>query len=193
MNTIVVSHGYGASDDSVWFPYLRAALETRGHRVEIPRLPDTDAPRLEPWRTTLAERASRAAAPDTVLVGHSIGGVNVLRLLEKHDVDRDGAFAGVVLVSTQSREVGYEPLAEFFAEPFDWPRIRRAARQFRVLAAADDPVNLPDPIEHVKDLVTHLGATAVITATGAHLGATPDDHIDLPEAVRLVLDCLPPM
>lgn len=190
MSTIIVSHGYGASDDSVWFPYFRTALEAQGHRVDIPRLPDSHAPRREPWRKTMAEHASTASAGDTVLVGHSIGGVNVLRVLEQHDVDNEGAFAGVVLVSTASHEVGYDALAEFFAEPFDWPRIRRTARQFRVLAAADDPVNVPDPIEHVKELVTGLGATAVVTPTGAHFGATPDDHMDLPEAVRLVLDCL---
>ncbi|MCM3885524.1 alpha/beta hydrolase [Frankia sp. R82] len=190
MSTIIVSHGYGSSDDSVWFPYLRAALEVRGHRVDIPHLPDTAAPRLEPWRTVLAARARVASAGDTVLVGHSLGGVNVLRLLEQHDVDNEGAFAGAVLVSTASHEVGYDALAEFFAEPFDWPRIRRAAGQFRVLAAVDDPVNVPDPVEHVKDLVTGLGATAVVTPTGAHFGATPDDHMDLPEALRLVLDCL---
>jgi predicted alpha/beta hydrolase family esterase len=190
VSTIVVSHGYGSSDDSVWLPYLRTAMESRGHRVEIPQLPHSDAPRLQPWRTTLAERAATGLPGDTVLVGHSIGGVNVLRLLENYDVDRTGPFAGAVLVSTASRDVGYEALTEFFAEPFDWPRIRRAARQFRVLAAADDPVNIPDPMDHVKDLVIGLGATAVVTATGAHFGATPDDHIDLPEVVCLVLDCL---
>ena len=48
----------------------------------------------------------------------------------------------------------------------------------------------PDPIDHVRTFVTELGATAVVTAGGAHFGATPDDHIELPEAVRLVRDCL---
>ncbi|MCK9895819.1 hypothetical protein [Frankia sp. AgB32] len=52
-------------------------------------------------------------------------------------------------------------------------------------------MNIPDPIEHVKDLVVGLGATAVVTPTGAHFGATSDDHIDLPAALSLVLDCLP--
>ncbi len=185
-----MSHGYGSRDDSVWFPYLRAALEAEGYRIDIPCLPDTDAPRPEPWRTTLAEHARATSAQDTVLVGHSLGGVNVLRLLEHHDVENEGAFAGAVLVSTAAHEVGYDALAEFFAEPFDWPRIRRAARQFRVLSAIDDPVNVPDPMEHVRDLVVGLGASAVVTPTGAHFGATPDDHMDLPEAVSLVLDCL---
>jgi uncharacterized protein len=192
MSTIVVSHGYGASDDSVWFPYLKAALEVQGHQVDIPRLPASTAPRLEPWRAALADRVEKATAQDTVLVGHSIGAVTVLRLLESHDVDRDGAFAGVVLVAAPAWvPPGYDSLAEFFAEPFEWALLRRSARQYRLLTAADDPVLMPQPVDHVKDLVVGLAATAVITATGAHFGGTPDDHIDLPQAVQLVLDCLP--
>jgi predicted alpha/beta hydrolase family esterase len=192
MSTIVVSHGYGASDDSVWFPYLKAALEIQGHQVDIPCLPDSTAPRLEPWRAALADRVEKATARDTVVVGHSIGAVTVLRLLESHDVDRDGVFAGVVLVAAPAWvPPGYDSLAEFFAEPFDWALLRRAARRYRLLTAVDDPVLMPQPVDHVKDLVAGLAATAVVTATGAHFGATPDDHIDLPQAVQLVLDCLP--
>jgi predicted alpha/beta hydrolase family esterase len=192
MGTVIVSHGYGADHDSVWFPYLRRALEARGHRVEIPDLPDSTAPALEPWVAALGERVAAADPADTVLIGHSIGGVNILRLLERHDVETAGAFAGAVLVATPSRlPVGYESLAGFFAGPFDWSRLRRAARQYHLLTATDDPVLVPDPVEHVKDLVAGLHATAVVTATGAHFGATPDDRIDLPEAVRLALECLP--
>ncbi|MEW9528574.1 alpha/beta fold hydrolase [Microbispora sp. NPDC049125] len=191
MSTIVVSHGYEADSDSVWFPYLRKMLEAQGHRVRIPNLPDNTAPRLAPWRTALRDCVADTDPRDTVLVGHSIGGVNVLGLLQQHDVNTAGAFAGAVLVATPAHvPAGYEALADFFAEPFDWPRLRRAAERYRLLTAADDPVLLPDPIHHVKALVTGLEATAVLTATGAHYGARPDDHIDLPEAVRLVLDCL---
>jgi predicted alpha/beta hydrolase family esterase len=193
MSTVIVSHGYGADSDSVWFPYFRKALEARGHRVQIPHLPDNTAPRLVPWRAALRDCMRSTDPRDAVLVGHSIGGVNVLRLLQQHDTDIAGAFAGAVLVATPARlPAGYEVLAEFFAEPFDWPRLRRAADRYRVLTAVDDPVLAPEPpIQHVQELVTGLGATAVLTADGAHYGATPDDHIDLPEAVQLVLDCLP--
>lgn len=192
MSKVIVSHGLGADQDSVWFPYLRTALSDRGHEVAIPRMPDSQAPRLEPWLDALATAARAHPAADTVLVGHSIGSVNILRLLEQHDAEDDGAFAGVVLVASPSRSVGYNLLEEFFAQPFDWERIRRAAGQFRLLTAIDDPVLAPEPIRHVEDLVTGLGATAVVTASGGHFGATPSDHVDLPEAVRLVLDCLKP-
>lgn len=190
MSTIVISHAYGTDEHSVWYPYLRDQLQPLGHAVDVPNLPDTHAPGLKHWQTAFAERALAAPAEKTVLVGHSIGAVNVLRFLEQYDPGRGGAFAGAVLVAAPAHEVGYEVLAEFFAKPFDWAAIRRTAQRFHVLAAADDPVLIPDPFGHVAALVTNLGATATITATGGHFGATPDDHIDLPEAVRIVLDIL---
>ncbi|MFE1906737.1 RBBP9/YdeN family alpha/beta hydrolase [Streptomyces gardneri] len=191
MSEIVVSHGYGASDDSVWFPYLTAQLAKAGHRVTVPRLPETGAPRLEPWRKTYGEAVlSAGPAESTVLVGHSIGAVNVLRFLEQHDPAVHGVFAGVLLVAASAHEVGYDELAEFFEGGFDWERIRRSARSFRVLQAMDDPVNQPDPTEHVRLLVQGLGATAVVAPTGGHFGATPDDHVEVPEAVRLVTELL---
>jgi predicted alpha/beta hydrolase family esterase len=186
MSTIVVSHGLGASPDSVWFPWFAAELEARGHRVVIPAFPEPGKPDPLPWRQTLARAAAGAPAGDTVLVGHSIGGVNVLRMLEAGG----GVFAGAVLVSTASHGVGYDMLAGLFKTPFAWDRIRAAARRFRVLAAADDPVNTPDPVEHVGELVRGLAATAVVLPEGGHLGAFPDDRIKLPEAVQLTLDCL---
>ncbi|MEU8517898.1 alpha/beta fold hydrolase [Kitasatospora sp. NPDC048722] len=191
MGEIVVSHGYGASDDSVWFPYLTEQLAAVGHRVTVPRLPESDAPRREPWRKVYGE-AVQAAGPAgaTVLVGHSIGAVNVLRFLEQYDPEVQGVFAGVVLVAGSAHEVGYDELAEFFEGGFDWARIRRTARGFRVLQAMDDPVNQPDPSEHVRLFVEGLGATGVLTATGGHFGATPDDHVEVPEAVRLVTELL---
>jgi predicted alpha/beta hydrolase family esterase len=189
MSTVVVSHGLEARSDSVWFPTFGAELEAAGHQVVIPDLPHAATPKLKPWRETLAQAAATAPAADTVLVGHSIGAVNVLRFLEQHD-SSTGVFAGVVLVSASVHEVGYDLLAEFFEGGFDWPRIRTAAKRFRALAAIDDPVNAPDPFEHIEVLVRELGATAVVFPEGGHLGAYPEDHIELPEAARLVLDCL---
>ncbi|MVU76388.1 alpha/beta fold hydrolase [Nocardia sp. ET3-3] len=189
MSTIVVSHGLQAREDSVWFPAFRAELTRLGRDVVIPNLPGTDAPERDAWRKALSE-AVAATPEDTVLVGHSIGAVNVLRLLESHDPEA-GVFAGAVLVSASAHEVGYDLLASFFEGGFDWPRIRAAAKGFRVLQAIDDPVNAPDPLEHVGILVRELGAVATVLPAGGHLGAYPEDHMELPEAVALVRELLP--
>jgi predicted alpha/beta hydrolase family esterase len=90
MSTIVVSHMLASSSTEFWYPYLRAEFDAEGHHTLIPDLPDPQSPEPEAWLKTLAEAADPRAAADTVLVGHSLGGVNVLRLLQQHDTERFG-------------------------------------------------------------------------------------------------------
>lgn len=187
MSRVVVAHELNSGPDQAWYPHLSAELTALGHQVAVPPLPDPAAPSPEPWlKATLAEVTS---APDTVLVGHSLGGVNVLRLLQAHDVERDGAFAGVVLVASMAHEVGYDVLAPFFEGGFDWARIRAAAKGFRVLVALDDPVLTPDPLEHVRLFAEHLGATSVVTPGGVHFSRLQNRR-ELHEAVALVSELL---
>jgi predicted alpha/beta hydrolase family esterase len=196
MSRIVVSHAFAVDGSQLWYPGLATELRRLGHQVSIPALPDPGAPSPAPWLSALSAAASGGPAEGTVLVGHSLGGVNILRLLERHDAGAHGVYAGVVLVATMAGPVGYDDLAGFFPQPtFDWDRIRLAARRFRVLVAGDDPVLVPSPFEHVRQLVNGLGATAVVPPDGGHLpnwspGAVPTG-ITLPQLTDLVLDCLP--
>jgi len=167
MSTVVIAHSFGSDGTSAWHPQARRDLEALGHTVKVPDLPDTNAPQPKAWKAAFADHTRASAPQDTILVGHSIGGVNVLRFLEEHDPTA-GAFAGVVLVATPAHEVGYEALAAFFDKPFDWHSISRAASHFRVLVAADDPVLVPDPFEHAAILVQALQATATARPSGAH-------------------------
>ncbi|MFI6639072.1 RBBP9/YdeN family alpha/beta hydrolase [Streptomyces sp. NPDC050504] len=191
MSTIVVNHGFGMSETDHWYPYLQAELGAAGHDVRVPRLPDADAPQAEAWLKTLTAETSAAPAADTVLVGHSLGGVNVLRLLQQHDVETEGPYAGVVLVASMAGEVGYDALAPFFEPDFDWSGIRRAAKSFRVLHAANDPVSGDATSWHIMKFVTELGATATVTAEGGHFPSFDAAQPELPEALRLVNDVLP--
>ncbi|MFI6867358.1 RBBP9/YdeN family alpha/beta hydrolase [Nocardia sp. NPDC050406] len=183
MSTVVVSHEYGSSPDQAWYDHLVAAL--RDHEVRVPQMPDPEAPQPEPWLRTVAEQIGDPA--DTVLVGHSLGGVNLLRLLQRHEGE---PFAGVVLVASMAHEVGYDDLTPFFEGGFDWERIRQAAKGFRVLVALDDGVLTPDPLEHVRLFATHLGAKSVVTADGIHFSRYQNRR-ELHEAVALVEELLP--
>ncbi|MFD7321661.1 RBBP9/YdeN family alpha/beta hydrolase [Streptomyces sp. NPDC059875] len=190
MSTIIVSHGFGMNSEDHWYPYLRDELGAEGHEVRIPQLPDPQAPRPDAWLKTLTAETAASPAADTVLVGHSLGGVNVLRLLEQHDAETEGPYAGVVLIASMAGEVGYDALAGFFEPDFDWQRIRRAAKTFRILHAADDPVTGAATSEHIMRFVTELGATATVAATGGHFPSTGASRLQLPEAIRLVHDSL---
>lgn len=186
MSTIIVAHSIGATNDDNWYPALAADLRSEGHRVVVPQLPDPDAPQPDAWLKTLTEAAADSPATDTVLVGHSLGGVSILRLLERHDTGARGAFAGLLLVASMARSVGYEQLAGFFQPSFDWPVIKAAAGRARVLHAGDDPVTGAATGDHVMQFVTGLAATAIITPSGGHFPSTGEDCRSLPDAVDLI-------
>ncbi|MEV6770621.1 alpha/beta fold hydrolase [Nocardia sp. NPDC051030] len=186
MSTIVISHGYAMSNDDHWYPYLREQLQASGDEVRIPQFPEPAAPVAADWLETLQKQVADLDPADTVLVAHSLGGVNLLNMLQRHDIEGRGPFAGVVFVASMAGEVGYDALAAFFENGFDWPRIRAAAKNFRVLHAADDPVTAAATPEHIMRFVTELGAIATVTPTGGHFPTTPDQRLELPEALRLV-------
>jgi len=192
MSNVVVLHAVEVDPGKVWYPALRDELAADGHRVEVVALPDPQAPVKEAWLQA-AERFTATLDPtDTVLVGHSLGGVTVLRLLESHTGE---PFAGAVLVATMARGVGYDALEPFFDRGFSWSAIRASALGCRALTALDDPVLAPAPLAHVETFVTELGAIARIEPDGGHFPSwTPDQPptLDsLPEASALVREVLP--
>ncbi|MCX5196660.1 alpha/beta hydrolase [Streptomyces sp. NBC_00249] len=190
MSRIVIAHGYGMAPSEHWYPSVAEEFSGEGHEVRVPAFSESAAPDAGVWLKELAVQTEGASAGGTVLVGHSLGGVNVLRLLQRHDTAAEGAFAGVVFVASMSGEVGYDALAPFFSPEFDWARIRGAAREFRVLHAADDPVTGVRTPEHIMRFVRELGATATVTASGGHFPSTGESRLVLPDAVRLIREVL---
>ncbi|MFI5779694.1 alpha/beta hydrolase [Nocardia sp. NPDC051570] len=62
MRTFIV-HGYSASVDAHWFPWLAERLENAGHRVSIVDLPTPTAPIRREWDARLAaERVTHGRA-----------------------------------------------------------------------------------------------------------------------------------
>lgn len=190
MSRIVIAHGYGMGSGEHWYSAVGEEFAGEGHEVRIPNFPEPFAPEAGVWLKELEAQTEGASAGETVLVGHSLGGVSVLRLLQRHDTGAEGAFAGVVFVASMSGEVGYEALAPFFSPEFDWRRIRRAAREFRVLHAVDDPVTGEATGEHVVRFVRELGAEARVTASGGHFPSSGESRLELPDAVRLIREVL---
>lgn len=77
----VILHGYTGTPEKNWLPWAKRQLETLGHEVLVPVLPDTENPAEE------AQVAAALAAADfdehTVLVGHSLGAIVAMKALQK--------------------------------------------------------------------------------------------------------------
>ena len=101
--TIILTHGWG-SDSTQWY-YLKRALADRFRIIvwDVRGLgrstTPTDDYSLEAMAADLEAVLESAADPRTVLVGHSMGGMLILRLC--HRLARlDGKVAGLVLANT---------------------------------------------------------------------------------------------
>lgn len=119
----VILHGYTEHNDTEFFPWLKNQLESLGYKVQLPELPDTDAPS----EREQVEYVIRNVAFDekTILIGHSLGGVVAMKTLEKLPA---GIF-GLGLIAPGGLE------KQFWTEDFELDR--RTGKRKQYLAGFD--------------------------------------------------------
>src|SRR3990167_4408055 len=47
MKNVVIFYGYSETPQSFWYPYVKKTLENKGYKVVIPKLPNTNDPKLD--------------------------------------------------------------------------------------------------------------------------------------------------
>ena len=186
MVRIVIIHGWEGKPSSNWFPWLREELETRGVTVEVPQMPNTEHPKKNEWVSYLSNVIGE---PDvhTFLIGHSLGGITILRYLESLEGKRIG---GAVLVAGFSQSLpnrkAFVELDTFFTAPVNFARVRRSVtKQFIAIHSDNDPYV---PILNGEIFREKCGAKLIIIHNGGHLNAS-DGYVQFPEAL-LALESL---
>ncbi len=148
----VLLHGYNGSPAKNFFPWLKQELEKRGAKVYAPLLPETDDPKVADQVTEVLKHTP--FDKDTVLVGHSLGGVVALKVLEKLPVP----VRRTVLVGCYSENRFLDE--DFPSYAFDWKfdaaRIGKNAGEIHVLRdMTDDTV----PQDNTANLQKLIGGT----------------------------------
>ena len=77
----VLLHGYTGRNDKNFFPWLKAELEKCGATVQVLQLPNTDNPVVIDQMNYVLKNIK--FDENTVLVGHSLGGLVAMKVLEK--------------------------------------------------------------------------------------------------------------
>lgn len=95
MKKVIIIHGWGGDPQGNWFPWIKKELESKGIKVEIPAMPNTDAPDIEHWVGQLAKSVN--PNDENYLIGHSMGVQAVLRYVEK--LPENVKVGGILLVS----------------------------------------------------------------------------------------------
>jgi predicted alpha/beta hydrolase family esterase len=133
----VFIHGFSGSPTAAWLPWAAEQLRSLGWEVEAPAMPDPNHPSLQPWLSAITESVG-LPTPQTVLVGHSLGGTAILRYLEQ--LRLASSVGGAVLVGAPITGTSRPGLEPFFHPPLRWDRIRATGARFVGLYADGDPM-----------------------------------------------------
>jgi len=136
---IFIFHGTEGHPQENWFPWLKRELEALGHEVIVPQFPSPPIvpAKLSEWFEVL-EDYKLLIDEETILIGHSLGGIFTLRVLEKLTRPIRAAFfvgtpVGVKPILYYDRDNSYSGF------DFNWELIRTKAKYFTVYHSDNDP------------------------------------------------------
>jgi uncharacterized protein len=176
MNRIVLSPAYPANPGTAWYPFIATEMGKAGFDVIIPQLPDPD---LSEWQKIIKPLADRSPK-QTILIGHSIGGINILRYLESTETSEK--FPLLVLVAPPGFSLGYEVLESFFKDDFDYNKIKSKVEKIVVIITLQDSILAPDPMKHGRVYLDNLNAKLIVLREGGHF-ADFDNVLSLQEVI----------
>ncbi len=181
MKNAIIIHGTEGHPQENWFPWLKGELEKQGYKVSVPQFPSPPVvpAKIDEWFEVLKDYK---IDEDTVLIGHSLGGLFTLRILEKlnHPVKAAyfvGTPVGIKLI------LNYERDKAFGGFDFDWPAIKKNAQRFAVFHSDDDPYV---GLENGKQLAKHLGVELSFIPNSGHFN-TKAGYTEFPQLLEGII------
>lgn len=160
---VFIIHGYTASPEANWFPWLAARLEEQGIEALVLTLPEPHAPVPATWDAYLA-RSIGEADDNTILVGHSLGCIAALRYL--HQQTATHHFGGLLLVSGFDEPLDTLPeLTPFVTQPLPLAELRARLHHCALIASGNDTI-VPQP--YSARLAQRLRAPLHLIEQGGH-------------------------
>lgn len=176
-----IFHGTAGSPEGNWFPWLKKELEKQGIPTIVPRFPTPEGESLEAWFKVLDEQEQKIG-PDSLMIGHSKGGIFLLRVLERLEVPVKKA----IFVSTP---IGIKPIfyyeedKKFTGFDFDWQNIKSKAGQITVFYSDDDPYA---DTANGRQLAKHLGVDLNFIPNAGHINAE-SGYTKFPQILKEIL------
>ena len=146
----VLLHGFGGSPHDDFFPWLKKSLEEKGWEVQAPILPSSNNPTEDEQVNFVLKNIK--ADQNTIILGHSLGAVVAMKVLEK----LKSPIAGLVLAAgflEPKFKDNERPFANTFKWQFDFEKIRENVSTVKILSAKND---YAVPAEQGKALAKNL-------------------------------------
>ena len=177
----VLLHGFTGSVEANFFPWLKQQLEKNGKKVWAENLPDTSNPSIDKQVEFVLKNVE--FNENTVLLGHSLGSVVALKVLErlKTPIKKLVLAAGFAEPGFLDHERVFEP--QIKTDGFDFRLIKKNAGDIVLLRAKNDTAVPQERSEFIK---SKIGGRIVDFQAN-------DDHItgDIePEVLKALVDSI---
>lgn len=182
---VVIVHGYGANPTAHWFPWLRSTLSAEDVDVSVVELPSPQDPQAQAWESAVATVLGR---PDehTWIIGHSLGGVTSLRVLDA--LEDEWRLGGLVLVAAFTGPLKALPILDgYLRRDVDAERLASHIAVRAKIRSDDDPF-VPPPTS--DRLARRLGAEILVRPRACHF-LDSDGIIALPLITEIMAQKVP--
>ncbi len=144
MRTVFIFHGVGGSPKENWFPWLKKELQYNRCNVIVPQFPTPEGQTLENWLKVFEEcmvgsGLSEEDMRDAIFIGHSLGGLFMLSLLEKYQIKMAVFVASFGKLPGNKFDDGMRTFAPPERQEFDWRQICENCHKFLVYHGDSDP------------------------------------------------------
>ncbi|MEM3841347.1 MAG: alpha/beta hydrolase [Candidatus Micrarchaeaceae archaeon] len=180
---VIIVHRFSGSSKSDWYQWLKKALESKGFKAEILKMPSPEKHSIDECVSAL--EVSVLDISNTYFVGHGIGCQVILHFLARENL---GRAKGALLVSPPlhlkesalKSPNGKRIQNEWLSRPLDFEAVKANVESIRIIASKDDPY-ISDG--DAKELAQKLGAFLNTMPLRSHFTAE-DGYAELHAALN---------
>lgn len=148
---IIPGNGNSNVETDNWYSWVRGRLVGLGYHVVMRNMPDPEIAHANIWLPYIERELG--ADENTIIIGHSSGGVAALRYLESHKL------LGAIVVGVNYTDLGDagERESGYYDEPWHWDKIKGNAKWIVQFCSPEDPyININEPYYIHDKLGTEL-------------------------------------
>lgn len=182
MTKFLILHGVGETPNSNWYMWLKGYLIGQQNKVWLPQLPSSSKPETKKFNKILLSNKKFVLDEDTIIIGHSTGGVAALSLLQ--NMPKNKSVKAAIIVGVFKDYLDWNALDGLYNLSYDFDLIKSHCQKIIFIHSNDDPQS---PIEHIHKMVEQTSGELITLENQGNFSISYDDKFKkFPEILNVI-------